>query len=164
MHGDRLQPEREEALADFRSGQHNVLVATAVAARGLDIRNVAHVINYDLPNTIDEYVHRIGRTGRIGNSGKATSFYDDEKDGSLARDLLKVLSDSQQEVPPWLREEAGRNLANPAGGGGLLGSGYGGRDIRQHGAGRGGRSGGKNSVEEPVFHQDGALEEDESWD
>ncbi|KAF8782344.1 putative ATP-dependent RNA helicase DDX4 like protein [Argiope bruennichi] len=67
IHGDRLQREREEALSDFRSGKMPVLVATAVAARGLDIRDVRHVINYDLPQTIDEYVHRIGRTGRVGN-------------------------------------------------------------------------------------------------
>ena len=54
----------------------SILVATAVAARGLDIRGVEHVINYDLPSSIDEYVHRIGRTGRVGNLGKATSFFD----------------------------------------------------------------------------------------
>ena len=76
IHGDRLQRERETALADFKLGRMPVLVATAVAARGLDIKGVKHVINYDLPNTIDEYVHRIGRTGRVGNIGRATSFYD----------------------------------------------------------------------------------------
>lgn len=76
IHGDRLQREREEALADFKSGRMSILVATAVAARGLDIKGVAHVVNYDLPKGIDEYVHRIGRTGRVGNVGKATSFYD----------------------------------------------------------------------------------------
>jgi superfamily II DNA/RNA helicase len=56
-----------------------------------DIKNVSHVVNYDLPKSIDEYVHRIGRTGRVGNRGKATSFYDPEVDGALARDLLKIL-------------------------------------------------------------------------
>ena len=76
IHGDRLQREREEALADFKSGKMNILVATAVAARGLDIKGVAHVVNYDMPKSIDEYVHRIGRTGRVGNIGKATSFFD----------------------------------------------------------------------------------------
>ena len=68
--------EREEALRDFKTGKMPILVATAVAARGLDIKGVAHVVNYDLPKTIDEYVHRIGRTGRVGNTGKATSFFD----------------------------------------------------------------------------------------
>nr|CAD7423443.1 unnamed protein product [Timema monikensis] len=91
IHGDRLQREREEALADFKSGRRGVLVATAVAARGLDIKNVAHVVNFDLPKSIDEYVHRIGRTGRVGNRGKATSFYNQEQDSPLARDLVKIL-------------------------------------------------------------------------
>ncbi len=76
IHGDRLQREREQALNDFKCGKHPILVATAVAARGLDIRNVSHVINYDMPKSIDEYVHRIGRTGRVGNIGRATSFFD----------------------------------------------------------------------------------------
>ncbi len=60
IHGDRLQREREEALFDFRTGDKPILVATAVAARGLDIPGVAHVINYDMPDDVDEYVHRIG--------------------------------------------------------------------------------------------------------
>ena len=60
IHGDRLQREREEALYDFRVGTMPILVATAVAARGLDIPGVAHVINYDMPDDVDEYVHRIG--------------------------------------------------------------------------------------------------------
>merc|ERR1712080_770110 len=76
IHGDRLQREREEALYDFKTGKMAILVATAVAARGLDIKGVAHVVNYDLPKTIDESVHRIGRPGRVGNTGKATSFFD----------------------------------------------------------------------------------------
>ena len=90
---DRYQKEREEALRDFRSGRAPVLVATSVAARGLDISNVKHVINYDLPKSIEEYVHRIGRTGRIGNKGMATAFYQPDRDGHLARTLVKVLSD-----------------------------------------------------------------------
>ncbi|CAL1273984.1 unnamed protein product [Larinioides sclopetarius] len=93
IHGDRLQREREEALRDFRTGKMPVLVATAVAARGLDIRDVRHVINYDLPQTIDEYVHRIGRTGRVGNLGKATSFYDPDSDRPLVWSLKKILID-----------------------------------------------------------------------
>lgn len=102
IHGDRLQREREEALRDFRSGKRKVLVATNVAARGLDIKGVTHVINYDLPSEIADYVHRIGRTGRVGNRGKATSFYDPEKDSNLAGDLVKILKDSEQPVPDFL--------------------------------------------------------------
>lgn len=89
---DREQREREQALADFRTGKCPVLVATSVAARGLDIPDVQHVVNFDLPNNIDEYVHRIGRTGRCGNTGSAVSFYDPEADGQLARSLVTVLS------------------------------------------------------------------------
>ncbi|XP_063114231.1 probable ATP-dependent RNA helicase DDX4 isoform X2 [Cavia porcellus] len=106
IHGDREQREREQALGDFRSGKCPVLVATSVAARGLDIENVQHVINFDLPSTIDEYVHRIGRTGRCGNTGRAISFFDPESDNHLAQPLVKVLSDAQQDVPSWLEEIA----------------------------------------------------------
>lgn len=106
IHGDRLQREREEALADFKNGCMGVLVATAVAARGLDIKNVYHVVNYDLPKRIDEYVHQIGRTGRVGNCGKATSFYDPEVDAPLARDLLKILQQADQDIPSWLEKDA----------------------------------------------------------
>lgn len=70
IHGDRSQREREDALKRFRSGKTPILVATAVAARGLDIPHVKHVINFDLPSDVEEYVHRIGRTGRMGNLGR----------------------------------------------------------------------------------------------
>ena len=70
IHGDRSQQEREDALRKFRNGILPILVATAVAARGLDIPHVKHVINFDLPSDIEEYVHRIGRTGRMGNLGE----------------------------------------------------------------------------------------------
>lgn len=70
IHGDRTQREREDALRQFRSGNTPILVATAVAARGLDIPHVKHVINFDLPSDVEEYVHRIGRTGRMGNLGR----------------------------------------------------------------------------------------------
>lgn len=79
IHGDRDQQQREEALRDFRSNRMSVLIATSVAARGLDIKNVMQVINFDMPKDIDEYVHRIGRTGRVGNRGRAISFYDLEQ-------------------------------------------------------------------------------------
>ncbi|KAM3936651.1 putative ATP-dependent RNA helicase DDX4 [Leptodactylus fuscus] len=108
IHGDREQREREQALRDFRSGHCPVIVATSVAARGLDIENVLHVINFDIPGDIDEYVHRIGRTGRCGNTGKAISFFDRRGDDEqrVARALVKVLTDARQEVPPWLEEIA----------------------------------------------------------
>nr|BAB13308.1 vasa-related protein CnVAS2 [Hydra vulgaris] len=102
LFADRTREKRESALRDFRNGIAPILVATAVAARGLDINDVKHVINYDLPKDANEYVHRIGRTGRIGNKGKATSFFDLDRDGSLARSLVKLLSDAEQDVPDWL--------------------------------------------------------------
>lgn len=80
------------ALADFRSGKCPVLVATSVAARGLDIPDVQHVVNFDLPKEIDEYVHRIGRTGRCGNTGRAVSFFDSDVDGQMAHSLVTILS------------------------------------------------------------------------
>merc|ERR1712025_182581 len=104
IHGDRLQREREEALFDFRTGDKPILVATAVAARGLDIPNVAHVINYDMPDDVDEYVHRIGRTGRVGNLGKATSFVDIEGDGDVMPKLVDMLTKVGVEVPEFLGE------------------------------------------------------------
>lgn len=103
IHGDRTQVQREAALQAFRSGECPVLVATAVAARGLDIPNVTHVINYDLPGDIDDYVHRIGRTGRAGNVGKATSFFS-EKNLNVRRDLIEILKEANQEVPAWLEQ------------------------------------------------------------
>uniref|UniRef100_A0AAY4D0J4 RNA helicase n=1 Tax=Denticeps clupeoides TaxID=299321 RepID=A0AAY4D0J4_9TELE len=105
IHGDRSQRDREEALHQFRSGRCPILVATAVAARGLDISNVKHVINFDLPSDIEEYVHRIGRTGRVGNLGLATSFFND-KNGNITKDLLDLLVEAKQEVPSWLESLA----------------------------------------------------------
>ncbi len=109
-HSDRFQREREEALRDFKTGRSRVLVATSVAARGLDIPKVKHVVNYDLPQNIDEYVHRIGRTGRIGNKGLATAFFQQDKDQNLARSLVKVLSDVRELTGPYLGGLGGDNL------------------------------------------------------
>ena len=74
IHGNKSQSQRERALKKFKDSTVNVLVATDVAARGLDIPNVTHVINYDIPQAYDDYVHRIGRTGRAGKSGTALTF------------------------------------------------------------------------------------------
>lgn len=91
IHGNRSQAEREKALHAFRSGEADVLVATSVAARGIHIDGVAHVINYELPPTIEEYIHRIGRTGRAGAVGVATSFFR-PRNAAMAPKLLEVLS------------------------------------------------------------------------
>ncbi|CAG9575876.1 unnamed protein product [Danaus chrysippus] len=137
IHGDRSQREREDALRRFRTGQTPILVATAVAARGLDIPHVRHVINFDLPSDVEEYVHRIGRTGRMGNLGVATSFFNDSNRG-LARDLVELLVEAKQDVPNWLTSAAvdgragggGRRAGSRSGGGRFGGSGFGARDFR----------------------------------
>ncbi|XP_061509051.1 ATP-dependent RNA helicase vasa isoform X1 [Anopheles gambiae] len=144
IHGDRLQREREMALYDFKSGRMDVLIATSVAARGLDIKNVNHVVNYDLPKSIDDYVHRIGRTGRVGNKGRATSFYDPEADRAMASDLVKILTQAGQSVPDFLKDAGGS--------GSYMGSSqFGGKDIRD--------SYGSRVDAQPV-----ALEPEEEWE
>jgi ATP-dependent RNA helicase RhlE len=74
LHGDRNLSERKRALEGFKRGTFRILVATDIAARGIDVKNIGHVINYDLPTCPEDYVHRIGRTARIGATGRATSF------------------------------------------------------------------------------------------
>ncbi|KAL3517951.1 hypothetical protein ACH5RR_020540 [Cinchona calisaya] len=92
LHGGRSQSEREMALHDFRHGPASILVATDVASRGLDVSGVAHVVNLDLPKTMEDYVHRIGRTGRAGSTGRATSFYTD-RDTYLVAQIKKAIAD-----------------------------------------------------------------------
>jgi len=109
IHGDRTQEQRENALRRFRSGEVQILVATNVAARGLDIAGVDHVINFDLATNKDEfdsYVHRIGRTGRAGHKGLATSFYvpgyqTNSGCGKIAGDLLRIMRETNQDIPQW---------------------------------------------------------------
>ncbi|MEA2218631.1 MAG: ATP-dependent helicase RhlE, partial [Solirubrobacteraceae bacterium] len=89
MHGDKTQSQREKALARFERGEVDTLVATDVAARGIDVRDVTHVINYDMPEDRDGYVHRTGRTGRAGRSGISVTFVL----GDQARDMSKIATD-----------------------------------------------------------------------
>jgi ATP-dependent RNA helicase RhlE len=89
IHGNKSQPQRERALAGFRDGEARVLVATDIAARGIDIDNVSHVINFELPNVPEDYVHRIGRTARAGATGIAVAFCSDEERAYL-RDIEKL--------------------------------------------------------------------------
>ncbi|OBA20285.1 DEAD-domain-containing protein [Metschnikowia bicuspidata var. bicuspidata NRRL YB-4993] len=128
IHGNRTQYEREKALAAFKSGAAPILVATAVAARGLDIPNVLHVINYDLPNDIDDYVHRIGRTGRAGNVGIATSFFNRDNK-NIAKDMISLLTEAKQEVPEFLIK-----ISRESGFGGGGRGGRGGRGVMSGGS------------------------------
>ncbi|KAG4433794.1 DEAD-box ATP-dependent RNA helicase [Cadophora sp. M221] len=146
IHGDRTQRERERALEMFRNGRCPILVATAVAARGLDIPNVTHVVNYDLPTDIDDYVHRIGRTGRAGNTGISTAFFNRGNRG-VVRDLIDLLKEANQDVPAFLENIAreGSFGGGGRGGGGRSGGGRGrgggaNRDFRKFGGGGGGPS------------------------
>jgi len=145
IHGDRTQQEREAALEAFKSGQVQILVATDVASRGLDISNVKHVINFDLPHDIDDYVHRIGRTGRAGNDGFATAFFN-EKNGNIASDMVVLLEEAGQEVDYWLKEishcNSNRGTKSRRGGGGnSYGSRGGGGSSRGGGSSQSGSSG-----------------------
>ncbi|CAK8993310.1 unnamed protein product [Durusdinium trenchii] len=135
IHGDMEQKEREASLSTFKSGKSTFLVATDVAARGLDIPKVSHVINYDLPHNIDSYVHRIGRTGRIGNHGWATSFYVPGSDAqhsnaNVVKDLVGILEGAGQPVPQDLKDEAFRQGYKQERKPGKGGGGWGGRDSR----------------------------------
>ena len=137
IHGNKSQGQRERALKAFRDGEVMVLVATDVAARGLDIPQVRHVYNYELPNVPENYVHRIGRTARAGMDGAAVAFCAPDEVDEL-RDIQKVL---KMTIPilsgtPWMDLEA------PAGGGAGKGKGKG-RGGKPQGRGGPGRPGGK---------------------
>merc|ERR1711991_1198232 len=101
IHGDKSQEARSAALESFRSGEVPLLIATDVAARGLDIPKVEVVVNYSFPLTIEDYVHRIGRTGRGGKTGKAHTFFH-VGDKSHAGELVLVLREAGCEVPEAL--------------------------------------------------------------
>jgi ATP-dependent RNA helicase DDX3X len=149
IHGDRTQRDRELALRLFKQGSCPILVATSVASRGLDIDGVKHVINYDFPSEFDDYIHRIGRTGRAGNQGIATSYFthDDEK---MADELVQCLTENKQEVPEFLYFLS-RAPKRRGGGGGYRGrngfrsgggGGFGGGNRRGGGGGGGFRKSG----------------------
>jgi ATP-dependent RNA helicase DBP3 len=98
IHGDNKQEDRTRALENFKSGEVPLLIATDVAARGLDIPQVEYVINYSFPLTVEDYIHRIGRTGRAGRTGISHTFFSDNDKG-LAGSLVAVLQKANQEVP-----------------------------------------------------------------
>ena len=103
IHGDKDQQERDSILQNFRRGRCQILVATDVAQRGLDIKEVSYVVNYNMPNTIEDYVHRIGRTGRAGARGVAVSFltcdFRAQDKVRMARGLIKLMQDVGQDPP-----------------------------------------------------------------
>jgi len=131
IHGDRSQTERESALHAFKSGANPVMVATDVAARGLDIPNVSLVINFDMPKQIDDYVHRIGRTGRAGRKGTAIAFVNERC--TYLPELGDLLKNAKQELPLWFDEliRARSSSGGKKGGGRDPGANkFGGQDLR----------------------------------
>lgn len=98
MHGNREQSDREQALNDFKSGDVKILIATDLASRGLDVDDVTHVYNYDFPRNIEEYVHRVGRTGRAGKTGISTTLMT-QSDRKNVPELIKILERANQSVP-----------------------------------------------------------------
>uniref|UniRef100_A0A034WDB5 RNA helicase n=1 Tax=Bactrocera dorsalis TaxID=27457 RepID=A0A034WDB5_BACDO len=104
IHGGKDQEERSRAVEAYREGKKDVLVATDVASKGLDFPNVQHVINYDMPDDVENYVHRIGRTGRSNTKGLATTFINKTAEQSVLLDLKHLLIEAKQKVPEFLNE------------------------------------------------------------
>jgi superfamily II DNA/RNA helicase len=125
IHSDIPQSQREAAIADFKSGKYRVLVATDVVGRGIDVDDVSHVINYDVPKEAEDYIHRIGRTGRRGKEGIASTLAVPGKDNRTIAEIAKLRGVTSPELPP--REERGER------GGEKRGGRDGGRDRRPRG-------------------------------
>jgi ATP-dependent RNA helicase DDX5/DBP2 len=104
LHGDKEQRERDQILRDFKNDETQILVATDVAQRGLDIKAVDWVVNFDCPKTAEDYIHRIGRTGRAGAKGSAMTFVVRESDAGMMKDLARIIKDCNQPVPAELTE------------------------------------------------------------
>lgn len=136
IHGDKGQAERDWVLNEFRDGKSPIMIATDVAARGLDVKGITWVFNYDFPGSIEDYVHRIGRTARAGATGSAFTLFT-PKDFRHSRDLCRVLREARQDVPSELESVAGSSMGMSGGhrrwggGGGGGGGGYrgGGRSM-----------------------------------
>jgi len=119
LQGDMTQAARTQAMADFKACKKTPLIATDVASRGLDVQDVELVINYTFPLTIEDYVHRIGRTGRAGKTGLAVCFFSPDSKGvqdekAHAGDLVKVLKDAKQSVPAELEKISNSSGGNKA--------------------------------------------------
>jgi ATP-dependent RNA helicase RhlE len=150
IHGNKSQAARTRALAEFKTAKLQVLVATDIAARGIDIIELPHVVNYELPNVAEDYVHRIGRTGRAGSSGEASSLVciDEKKLLNDIERLIKrdipVVNVPGFDVDPRIKAEPILNGSNRGQGGGGRGQGQGRSQSapRTGGAGGGGRTGG----------------------
>jgi len=115
IHGDKRQQDRDYVLKNFKSGRIQIMVATDVASRGIHVNDISLVVNYDFPQNVEDYIHRIGRTGRAGNKGTAITFFT-QQDGKKAKPLVKILQDAGQQVPKELAAMAARNYFGGGGG------------------------------------------------
>lgn len=129
LHGGKDQMDRDSTISDFKSGSTNILVATSVAARGLDVKLLKIVINYECPNHMEDYVHRVGRTGRAGNKGTAYTFITPDQ-GRYAVDIEKALLSSNVEIPDDLRNLC-ISFMEKLGGAKLTSSGFGGKGLER---------------------------------
>ena len=114
IHGGLTQDQRNDILDQFKTKKCTILITTNVLSRGIDITDISYVINYDLPNTIDDYTHRVGRTGRAGNSGKAITFINDSDQQTVLIDLYKSLKKSNQYVCKELFDYLKKNHLLPS--------------------------------------------------
>ncbi|KAL0205404.1 hypothetical protein P9112_000711 [Eukaryota sp. TZLM1-RC] len=105
LHGTMDQNDRDSTIIDFKNGVFSVLIATSIAARGLDVKDLNLVVNYDAPNHLEDYVHRVGRTGRAGRKGKAVTFLQPDE-ARFAPDLVRALRETGEEIPSLLIEMA----------------------------------------------------------
>jgi ATP-dependent RNA helicase RhlE len=160
IHGNKSQGARTKALAEFKTGDLQVLVATDIAARGIDIDQLPHVVNFELPNVSEDYVHRIGRTGRAGAQGEAVSLVCVDEEGFL-RDIEKMIKrqiprevvagfepDPNEKAEPivlgrMVLNANGKMSTRPGGGGG-------GRPGGGHRGGGGGGGGGQGRSQQPA--------------
>lgn len=131
LHGGKDQSDRQSTIADFKSNVCNVLVATSVAARGLDVKELVLVVNYDPPNHIEDYVHRVGRTGRAGQKGTAITFISKDDEDQYAPDLVRAYRESGAPIPNDLQLMAdGFETKRKAGVAKAHGSGFGGSGFK----------------------------------
>lgn len=124
IHGGLDQEERHEAIRGFKEGTKDVLIGTDVASKGLDFPAIQHVINFDMPKEIENYVHRIGRTGRCGRTGVATTFVNKNQDETILLDLKALLLEAMQNIPPFLQSLDSAAEVNTKDIGGVKGCAY----------------------------------------
>src|SRR3989338_8941324 len=117
IHGGLFQDERDEAIVKFRKGEADVLVATDVVSKGLDFQGIEHVVNFDMPDTIENYVHRIGLTSRFGSHGVATTCVSTTQSHTFLRDHRHLLTEASQRIPQFLLDLQGTEYAKMSIGG-----------------------------------------------